>query len=78
MSEIALQSPTAGVWRRLAGVLRRVLVGIAEGFAAARRYERLAAMNDAELARRGLTREDLPWFAAYGERRPRRAARRLL
>jgi hypothetical protein len=48
-----------------------MLTGIAEGFAAAQRYERLAAMSDAELARRGLTREDLPWFAVYGERRPR-------
>lgn len=71
MSEIASRSPTAGAWRRFAGVSCEVLVGIAEGLAAAWRYERLAAMSEAELARRGLTREDLPWFAAYGERRPR-------
>ena len=29
------------------------------------------ATSDAELARRGLTREDVGWFALYGERRPR-------
>jgi hypothetical protein len=71
MSGIALQDPTAGAWRRFAHASRQALLGIAEGFAAAQRYERLAAMSDAELARRGLTREDVPWFAVFGERRPR-------
>ncbi|MGH6898771.1 MAG: hypothetical protein ACREJ5_19835 [Geminicoccaceae bacterium] len=70
MTDIALQRPTAGTWRRLANASKRVLLGIADGFAAAQRYQRLAAMSDAELARRGLTREDLPWLAAFGERRP--------
>ena len=70
MSEMALRSAAAGPWRRFAGA-RQVLVGIADGFAAARRHGRLAAMSNAELARREFTREDLRWFAAYGERRPR-------
>jgi hypothetical protein len=70
MSDIALQIPTADTWRRLVDASRQVLLGIVQGFAAAQRHQRLAAMSDAELARRGLTREDVPWFAAYGERRP--------
>jgi hypothetical protein len=71
MTEIALRAPACGAWRRLAETSRQVLLGIAEGFAAARRYERLAAMSDTELARRGLRREDVGWFAMFGERRPR-------
>jgi hypothetical protein len=71
MSDIALQDPTTGDWRRFTDASRRALLGIAEGFAAAKRYQRLAAMSDAELARRGLRREDVPWFAVFGERRPR-------
>jgi hypothetical protein len=71
MTDIALPIPAAGAWRRFADTSRQVLLGIAAGFAAARRYERLAVLSDAELARRGLTREDVGWFALYGERRPR-------
>jgi hypothetical protein len=71
MSEMALWRPTTGIWRRIGGASHQMLLGIAEGFAAARRYERLALMSDAELARRGLAREDLAWFAVYGEHCPR-------
>lgn len=71
MTEMALRSPTAGAWRRLSGVACDAFGAIADGFAAARRYERLKTMSDTELARRGLTREDLPWVAAYGEPPPR-------
>ena len=71
MTDIALQNQGAGVWRRFLHASRQALLGVAEGFMAAQRYERLAAMSDAALARRGLTREDVPWFAAFGERRPR-------
>jgi hypothetical protein len=71
MTDIALQVPAAGAWRRFACALRETRLGIAEGFAAAHRYERLAAMSDARLAQMGLTREDVPWFAMYGERRRR-------
>jgi hypothetical protein len=44
---------------------------MAEGFAAARRYERLSSLSDAQLQRLGLTREDVGWFAMYGKPRPR-------
>jgi hypothetical protein len=71
MSAIALRAPMAGGWRRLAEALRETRLAVAEGFAAARRYERLAVLSDAELARRGLSREDVGWFALYGEPRPR-------
>lgn len=54
---------------RLTDLCRRVLLAVADGVAAARRYERLAATSDAELARLGLTRGDAPWFAFSGERR---------
>jgi hypothetical protein len=43
---------------------------MAEGYAAARRYRRLSILSDAELRRRGVTRQDLAWFAVYGK--PRR------
>jgi hypothetical protein len=71
MTHIAWPIPAAGAWGRFADTSRQVLLVIAAGFAAARRYERLAVLSDAELARRGLTREDVGWFALYGERRPR-------
>jgi hypothetical protein len=71
MTDMALHVPATGAWRRIAEALRETRLGIAEGFAAARRYERLAVLSDAELARRGLRREDAGWFALYGERRPR-------
>jgi len=69
MTDIALPAPAASAWHRLTRISREVLLGLAEGFAAARRHERLAAMSDAQLARMGLAREDVPWFAMYGERR---------
>jgi len=71
MSVVALPVGTPTAWRRSVDALRDLLSGIAEGFAAARRYPRLALMGGAELERRGLTRDDLAWFALYGERRPR-------
>lgn len=71
MTDIALPIPAACALRRLADASRQVLLYVAAGFAAARRYERLTVLSDAELARRGLTREDVGWFALYGERRPR-------
>jgi hypothetical protein len=71
VSAIALVVPAARPWRRFADAVRKTGLGIAEGFAAARRYERLAVLSDGELARRGLRREDVGWFALYGEPRPR-------
>jgi hypothetical protein len=58
----------AGGVRRLTDACRRFLLAVADGVAAARRYEKLASMSDAELARLGITREDVPWFAYSGER----------
>jgi hypothetical protein len=68
MRDVTWQNPTAGALDRLANAWRQVLLGIADGLAAAHRYDRLAAMGDAELARLGLTREDVPRFAFFGER----------
>lgn len=68
MRDVTWQNPTAGALERLADGLRQVLLGIGDGLAAARRYERLAAMSDAELARLGLAREDVPRFAFFGDR----------
>jgi hypothetical protein len=59
--------------RRLVAVRQRVsgfLLGVAEGFAAARRYRRLSILSDGELRQLGVTRQDLAWFAVYGK--PRR------
>jgi hypothetical protein len=77
MGEIALnptaqaRAPRAGFGPRLARAWHQLLLGIAEGFTAAQRYRRLAALSDAALAQRGLMREDLPSVAVFGERRPR-------
>jgi hypothetical protein len=77
MSDLALHPtaaarvPAAGAWRRFTTGLRQAWVGLRDGLEAAHRYERLAASSEAELARLGITREDVPWFAMYGKRRPR-------
>lgn len=72
MSELALRTTSfAAASRRLAEAGRQFALGIAEGIAAARRYEKLAAMSDAELARLGITRGDAAWYALCGEPRPR-------
>jgi hypothetical protein len=68
MSDIALHKTTGGALRRLSEGFRWFVAGIAEGIAAARRYERLAALREAELARLGLKRTDLPWLAFSGRR----------
>jgi hypothetical protein len=70
MSGVALQTTGHGAWPRFANACRQLLLAIAEGFAAARRYRRLAMLSDAELRQLGATRRDLAWFAVYGK--PRR------
>jgi hypothetical protein len=70
MSSVALQTMGRGAWRRFVDGCRQSLRGMAEGFAAARRYRRLSMLSDAELRRLGTTRRDLAWFAVYGK--PRR------
>jgi hypothetical protein len=67
----AAPDPAAGAWRQFTTSLGQVWLGLRDGLEAAHRYERLAAASDAELARLGITREDVPWFAMYGKRRPR-------
>jgi hypothetical protein len=70
MSAVALHTTGHGAWRRFANRCRQFLLGMAEGFAAARRYRRLSILSDAELRQLGVTRPDLAWFAVYGK--PRR------
>jgi hypothetical protein len=70
MSAVALHTTGRGAWRRFANGCRQFLLGMAEGYAAARRYRRLSILSDAELRQRGVTRHDLAWFAVYGK--PRR------
>jgi hypothetical protein len=70
MNDVALRTTGRGAWRRFAEGCRQFLLAMAEGFAAARRYERLAMLSDAELRQLGVTRQDLAWFAVYGK--PRR------
>ena len=49
MNDVALRTTGHGAWRRFADGCRQVLLAMAEGFAAARRYQRLAMLSDAEL-----------------------------
>ena len=69
MSDVALTTGR-GAWRRFAHGCWQLLRGMAEGFAAARRYRTLSMRSDAELNRLRITRQDLAWFAVYGK--PRR------
>ncbi len=55
----------SGIVRFLAGLAD----GIREGLALAGRYEKLVRMSDAELARLGLTREDVPRAVLIGRKR---------
>ncbi len=53
------------------GILRflsSLVDGIRDGLALAARYDRLARMSDAELARLGLRREDVPRAALISRR----------
>jgi hypothetical protein len=70
MSAVALQTTGRGAWWRFVSGCRGFLLGMAEGFAAARRYRRLSILSDGELRQLGVTRRDLAWFAVYGK--PRR------
>ena len=63
--------PAAAGPGRRASALRETLsktwLGLRDGVRAARTYRRLKAMSDAELARRGITREDILRAAMFGE-----------
>jgi hypothetical protein len=71
MTDLALPVTGSSGWRRTVDTIREFVLAMAEGFAAARRYERLSSLSDAQLQRLGLTREDVGWFAMYGKPRPR-------
>jgi hypothetical protein len=71
MTELALPITGSSGWRRTIDAIREFLLAMAEGFAAARRYDRLSMMSDAQLRRLGITREDVGWFAMYGKPSPR-------
>jgi uncharacterized protein YjiS (DUF1127 family) len=64
---LAPATTTAG---RRASALRETLSktwqGLQDGLRAARTYERLSAMSNAELARRGLSREEILRAAMFG------------
>ena len=51
---------------RVFGAVRRVLAGIREGQDIWRRYETLSGLSDSQLARRGLTRDQIPQAAVKG------------
>ena len=61
---------TTGPGRRasaLRGTLSKSWQGLRDGVRAARTYQRLNAMSDAELARRGISREEILRVAMFGE-----------
>ena len=51
---------------RLRGGLLAIMAGMADGFGAYRRWQSLALMNDADLARLGLDRRDIARHAMFG------------
>jgi len=51
----------------LRGTLSKTWQGLRDGVRAARTYQRLNAMSDAELARRGISREEILRVAMFGE-----------
>ena len=67
MNDVALPIAGRGAWRRCADGCRQFLLGVAEGFAAARRYRRLSTLSDRELRQLGVARRDLAWFAVAGK-----------
>lgn len=58
--------PTASIGTRVVELAMDVLEGIDEGRKIAYRYERLSRLSNAELARLGLTRYDIPRAAVNG------------
>jgi hypothetical protein len=69
MSVLAAERPVTGAVRRLLSFCQDLAAGIADGVAAAHRYERLSSMSDADLRRLGVSRRDIAWFALYGKQR---------
>ena len=72
MNTLTLPFPSGRGTRRTGGILRflsGLADGIRDGLALADRYDRLSRMSDAELARLGLNRVEVPRAALVGRRR---------
>lgn len=61
-----LATPSPAPAQRLTRLAVDVFEGIMEGREIATRYERLSRLSNAELARLGLTRQDIPRAAVNG------------
>jgi len=71
MNTLTLPFPSGRGARRTGGVMRflsDLADAIRDGLALADRYDRLSRMSDAELARLGLNRVELPRAALSGRR----------
>ncbi len=68
MTTLTLPRPTreSNGFRGLVRFFSDIAAGIRDGHDMATRYERLRFMSDAELARHGLTREQVPAAAVNG------------
>jgi len=72
MSALALRAPSAissflhKFFHALGRDIRMFLEGVREANEIAARYEQLSRLSDAELARRGITRTDIPRIALRG------------
>ena len=66
MTAAALPRLDASAGHTLSEIAIAFLEGIAEGRQMEMRYERLSRMSSAELARLGLTRQDIPRVAVNG------------
>ena len=66
MTTLALPSSTRrfSFFRGFVSVLSKLIAGARDGHAMARRYEALSRLSDAQLAARGMRREDIPQIAA--------------
>jgi hypothetical protein len=53
---------------RLLSILRQLALGVRDGMAAYRRYQRLSGLSDAELLRLGISRPDIARHACLGPR----------
>lgn len=66
MSTLTLNRPGPGWVATILNVLENTLAGIVEGHEMAARYKALTRLSDAELARLGLRREQVPQAAIRG------------
>jgi hypothetical protein len=62
---LAFQHPVSAA-SKLAGYVRALIAGAAQGYEMARRYEALSRLSDQALAARGLTRGEIGYAAVTG------------